>query len=74
MKRYIVSEVDEHGGDWLVGNRRGYKTVEEATKVAEKALKKNPDKTYVVDLYEITGDDRDHIEIIEYVNKETRPD
>ncbi len=70
MRRYFVSEMDDGGGGWKVGNRKGYKTQEEAISVAER-LSQREGTTLCVDLYDVVGDERDHLETIGYFGPDT---
>ena len=70
-KRYRVSEISAKGYEWKVGNQNGYTTSTNAITAAEKMLAKEPDKTYVIGLYEKIGPDEwDYMKTIEYVHND----
>jgi len=70
MKRYLVSEAPETGSGFLVGRKNGYKRVEDALGLARQMFAQHG-QTYVVELYEFSGDNRDHLDTVEYVGRET---
>lgn len=70
MRRYFIIESLPDGGDGeTLGNQKGYKTSDEACKRAQ-AIVNRLNVTASVDLYEVAGENKDHIDTVEYFSKE----
>ena len=65
--RYCISEMEERGGGgWKTGNRRGYKTADEAVRIAEKLAKKTG-FVHCVELCEFLPDgEREIVDVVGY--------